>query len=117
MKITWHPLHLINGWKSASNIELETGTPSYAVSGGVVYLTGAIIRPTGSSPTFAMLPKNARPTHQLWIEAYTSTDIPGTVQIAPNGAADALNGESSFVRHQRRRGLPRRVGAPEHRHG
>src|SRR5260370_4886320 len=52
--IRWHALHLRNGWVS-SNGAYQTGSPSYAVSNGVVYLSGSLNQPSGSSSTFAFL--------------------------------------------------------------
>src|SRR5260370_42447214 len=42
---TWHKLTLLNGWKSSPSPH-HSGDPSYAVSAGVVYLSGALDLPT-----------------------------------------------------------------------
>jgi hypothetical protein len=91
-KISWHPLHLINGWKSGSTVSLDTGAPSYAVSGGMVYLTGSLHQPHGADAIFARLPKSIRPAHKLWIEIWTNAAAAGVLFIEPDGMMQAYNG-------------------------
>jgi hypothetical protein len=87
---TWHPLHLVNGWRASS--PGATGVPAYAVQNGVLYLRGGLIanRPKPSVDTFAVLPASVRPSHYLWIScanttvAWTGTAT-GTLLIQPNG--------------------------------
>lgn len=86
-KVSFHSLALLNGWKPAEPaFKGHLGNPAYAVSNGVVYLTGALHQPTGSNTEFARLPKAARPRHTLWFgvfsEAATGTQF---VEIEPNG--------------------------------
>src|ERR1022692_3940776 len=95
-KITWHRLHLINGWKSGSTKPLATGAPSYAVSGGMVYLTGSLHQPHGADAIFAKLPKGARPAHKLWIEIWTNSAA-GTLFIGPDGMMQAYNGGAQVL--------------------
>jgi len=67
--LTWHTLRLTNGWHTlpaGSNF----GSPAWAVSGGIVYLRGAIQGGAGSD--LATLPSGARPRHNLWICYVTS---------------------------------------------
>jgi len=63
-KITWHHLKLINGWKSAQKEYGENwGYPSYAISNGVVYLSGAISNSAGpNNEAVAVLPRGYRPS-------------------------------------------------------
>lgn len=91
-KIIWHPLHLVNGWKSGSTSSLDTGAPSYAISGGIVYLTGSLRQPHGADDIFATLPKGARPAHKLRIETWTHSATPGVLFIEPNGMMQTYNG-------------------------
>lgn len=94
--VTWHKLTLINGWQSSQSV-YGTGNPSYAISGGVVYLSGSLHGGTGS--TFAVLPKAARPAQLLYMTVYTSGGTYGTLLIKPDGetvahstpSADATN--------------------------
>jgi hypothetical protein len=82
--VTQHKLALLNGWKSAQTPS-GTGTFSYAVKGGVVYLSGGIKQPSGTSGLVAVLPQAARPVHNLWITVYTSSGTVGTLQIQRTG--------------------------------
>ena len=92
---TWHPINLINGWKSASKSTLVTGTPAWALSNGVVYLRGAVEQPNPSgSYVFGQLPKSARPTRDLYIEVFTSSDVPGTLYIGAKGTLEVFLGNS-----------------------
>jgi hypothetical protein len=85
--VTWHALALKNGWKSAQHhLPGETGNPSWAVQGGVVYLSGSIYQSRGSKNEFAVLPSAARPSHALYISVYTQGDTNGTIYIKPTGA-------------------------------
>jgi hypothetical protein len=82
-----HQLKLLNGWQS-SQPAYDTGNPAYAISHGVVYLSGSL-NTAGSSPFAFMLPKAARPTHVLFIPVYTfdGTDS-GVIEILPQGEVD-----------------------------
>jgi hypothetical protein len=90
----WHPLPLINGWKSASQSNLVTGTPAWALSNGVVYLRGAIKQPNPGSATFAQLPPNAWPGKALYIQVWTASDTPGILYVSPDGTMDAYTGNA-----------------------
>lgn len=93
-----HKLALYNGWQSAQGL-YNTGDPSYTVSDGVVYLSGSIYQPSGTSEIFAVLPKAARPKHTLYIQVmvYTpdNTAHAGTLLIEPDGAMEAYSQTSS----------------------
>ena len=82
--VTWHRITGINGWHSAES-RYSTGNPSWAVKGGVVYLSGSILRSTGTSALFGVLPTQARPSHKMWFTVYTLDDTTGTVYIYPSG--------------------------------
>ena len=82
--ITFHALHLINHWMTGGSPGVRA--PSYALSGGVVYLTGGMDQNAGSSTKFAILPKGDRPAHTLWFSAFTANGLPGSVEIMPDGA-------------------------------
>jgi len=64
---------------------LQTGDPSYSIVGGVVYLSGAMVRALGTGDEFAVLPPGARPAHTLYVKAWMSAFAVGTVQIRPDG--------------------------------
>src|SRR5690349_1865073 len=55
-----HKLALKNGWVSSQG-QYSTGDPSYAVSGGVVYLSGSLHQASGTNQVFAVLPPGDRP--------------------------------------------------------
>jgi hypothetical protein len=87
VKIHWTALHLINGWTSGKNYykssRLNTGSPAYAVLNGVVYLSGSVDT-TNSSITgdaFTVLPKGARPAHELSIAAVGELEPFGTPAV------------------------------------
>lgn len=82
--LTWHKLFAINGWNSAQS-RYGTGDPSWAVSNGVVYLSGSVKRGSGTSTLFAQLPPQARPAHNIWLTVYTLNESSGTLEIKPNG--------------------------------
>jgi hypothetical protein len=92
--LTWHPLTLLHGWKSASASNLVRGIPAWAVRGGVVYLRGGIKQPSPGSETFALLPKSARPARNLYIEVQTADEAPGILYIGANGTMDAYGGNA-----------------------
>jgi hypothetical protein len=77
-----HSLKLEHGWLSDQGI-YGTGNPGYAVSGGVVYLSGSLHG--GTKPVALVLPKAARPPHELYRSVYTLDGSTGTVVIRPNG--------------------------------
>ncbi|HWF79921.1 MAG TPA: hypothetical protein VN695_05000 [Streptosporangiaceae bacterium] len=79
-----HKLTLENGWTSSQSV-YGTGDPSYAVSGGVVYLSGSL-HTSGTSQLATVLPKAARPAHRMVVAVYTFDDIDvGWVDIMPTG--------------------------------
>ena len=83
-KIIRHKLALLPGWTS-EKAALQTGDPSYSIVGGVVYLSGAMVRALGTGDEFAVLPPGARPAHTLYVKAWMSAFAVGTVQIRPDG--------------------------------
>ena len=58
--VTWHKLTLLNGWHPAQETP-GTGTPSWAVKNGIVYLSGGLTQPVAGPDQFATLPAAARP--------------------------------------------------------
>jgi hypothetical protein len=83
-KITWHALALVNGWHAAGKAPVA-GPPSYTVSNGVVYLTGVADRAKPSTSALAVLPKAARPVHDLWFSAFNLSEQGGYVEVESNG--------------------------------
>ncbi len=89
-----HKVSLLNGWVSSQPI-YSTGDPSYAISNGVVYLSGSM-HTGGSSPLAFILPKAARPLHPMFISMYTFEGTsPGVVEIEPQGEVDVSGGNST----------------------
>jgi hypothetical protein len=87
--VTWHKLGTTGGWHGPPG-HLGEGDPSWAVAGGVVYLTGTLIRSRGGAAApFAVLPERARPSHTLFISVLTYHGAAGTLVIHPNGRAFA----------------------------
>ena len=83
--LIWHRLALLNGWKPEPR-SLNFGQPAYAVSGGIVYLRGAMHQPVPGSPVFAHLPLGARPADNLWIIIYTNAaSAAGGLYIGADG--------------------------------
>jgi hypothetical protein len=83
--LTWHSLHTINGWQSAASY--GTGNPAWAVSKGVVYLSGSVGQGVLSNNVyFANLPRPARPSRVVIVPTYTYSDTSGWLEIYPNGA-------------------------------
>ncbi len=77
-------LTLKGGWTSSQSA-YGTGNPSYAISGGVVYLSGSM-HTGGSSQLAAVLPAAARPAHRMVILVYTFQGVaPGALEIMPTG--------------------------------
>jgi hypothetical protein len=93
-KITLHSIPLKNGWRSAQSV-YGTGNPSYTVQNGIVYLTGSVHKPTAGSDEVGVLPKAARPGHDLYLPAYTLDATEGTVLIEPNGKIFAYGASSN----------------------
>lgn len=96
--VTWHKLTLINGWTSSQNV-YGTGNPRYAISGGVVYLSGSLH--AGTSTSFAVLPKAARPAHWLYMTAgrgVVSDRLDHSAQTRPDERVDL---RPDPVRHRR----------------
>ncbi len=93
--VTWHPITLANGWTSASKSTLLTGTPSYAISGGVVYLRGAVKQPNpDGSSIVAQLPKAAWPARNLYLQVFTNADVAGILYVGDNGTMEAYAGNA-----------------------
>jgi len=91
--VTFHKLTLIGGWKSLGE------SPRYAVSAGVVCLSGSMHQTIANGPlVFAVLPAGARPAHTLDIGLYTSnraqpsTGAEGVLVIGTNGDMSAFQG-------------------------
>lgn len=82
--IGWHRLKLLSGWTPL--YAPDYGYPSYAVSNGVLYLSGILSAAKSDDPEIAVLPKGARPTHYLWL-TYTNFggDNIGEMEIQADG--------------------------------
>ncbi len=87
--VSWHNISLRNGWKS-SNSTYDTGNPRVSLQNGIVYLSGSM-HGSGGSKTFAVLPKQYRPAHNLYITVYTFGDTSGTLYIGHNGIMNAYS--------------------------
>jgi hypothetical protein len=97
--VTWHRLRLLHGWKTGHTKLFNLATPAYAISGGVVYLDGGVKQPAGSNDEFAVLPRAARPKHDLFITVFSGdgTGTPGTLLILPNGTMRAYSGGARTI--------------------
>src|SRR5215469_4348700 len=80
--VTWHNLTLMNGWQAASG----RGLPAYAISNGVVYMTGGLTQPSNGPEEFAVLPKAARPSHAMYrsVDGFAGAEV--TLFILPDGS-------------------------------
>jgi hypothetical protein len=76
-------LKLKNGWRTDQGT-FGTGDPSYAIHGGIVYVSGSLTGGKLASPA-AVLPKAARPAHVIWMSVYAFAGATGAVEILPNG--------------------------------
>jgi hypothetical protein len=96
--VTWHALGLAHGWKSAQHA-YGTGNPSWAVQGGVVYLSGSLRQGAGAfNDVFAVLPSAARPSHALYVSVYTLSGHHANLLIQPSGKMSAYgNSARSFT--------------------
>ncbi len=88
--VTWHNISLRNGWTSSNSI-YATGNPRVSLQNGIVYLSGSLHQNTPGSYTFAVLSKQYRPAHNLYITIYTNGDTSGTLYIGHNGTMDAYS--------------------------
>ncbi|HEY1618027.1 MAG TPA: hypothetical protein VGG25_10440, partial [Streptosporangiaceae bacterium] len=87
-----HRLTLQNGWQSSQST-YQTGNPSYAVSHGVVYLSGSLHG--GKSELAFVLPKAARPAHLMNISVYTMDGSIGWLTIRSTGQVRIGGGGSA----------------------
>jgi len=85
-------LTLKNGWTSGC---CSAGAPRAGVSGGVVYLAGAIAGTSATSSVFARLPLNDRPAHNMWLPVYTLDGTEGSLFIGPDGTMEAFGGSAT----------------------
>ncbi len=89
LTLTTQSLTLLNGWQSEQSV-YDTGDPAVAVSNGVVYLSGSARRSSGSQSILAQLPAAYRPSHWLFLPAYTLNGTEGSLNISPQGNVYAL---------------------------
>jgi hypothetical protein len=88
--VTWHRLTLRDGWQSSQG-QWGSGSPSWAVRNGTVYLSGSLHQAAGTRPEFALLPKAARPSHRQYISVYTNGFTVGHIDVFPSGLLDATS--------------------------
>jgi hypothetical protein len=81
-------LGLEHGWVSSQPV-YGTGDPSYAISGGVVYLSGSL-HSSGTSHVATLLPKAARPAQPLFVQVYENAGSTGWLQILPTGQVEVF---------------------------
>jgi len=91
--MTVHKLGLEHGWASSQS-NYGTGDPSYAISDGVVYLSGSMHQNTGTAHVAALLPKAARPAQVLHILTYNFDGDSGYLQIMPTGQIEAFGADA-----------------------
>lgn len=85
--VSWNSLTLINGWAS-ENHDFASGNPKVAIQSNIVYLSGSLNQPSGTSTTFTILPSQFRPAHNMWITVYTYAGTSGTLFISHTGEMD-----------------------------
>ncbi len=87
-KITWHYLSLKKPWAPVAKA-YGVGRPAYAVSNSIVYVTGVANRTNQSlliPAVVGVLPKGARPSHNLWFESYNYAAAgESSIEVSPNG--------------------------------
>ena len=91
--VSWTSLTLVNGWVS-ENAAFASGNPKVAQQNGIVYLSGSLAQPSGTSDQFATLPSADRPAHNMWITVYTVDGSSGTLFIGHDGTMDANSSSS-----------------------
>src|SRR5579862_4554132 len=92
---SWQPLTLENGWQSDQSV-YQTGDPAFCAEGdGMVYLSGSLTQPTGTSSAFAVLPSYAAPAHREYMSVYTYGGTNGVLRIWPDGTLFAYFGKAS----------------------
>jgi hypothetical protein len=91
----WHRLSLLHNWHSSAAV-YGTGSPSFAVTNGVVYLSGSLHHAPNGHSEFAVLPSWARPKHALYISVYANSEAIGTLYIGGgNGQMEAYSPDGS----------------------
>ena len=89
---TWAPITLVNGWHSEQGA-FDTGDPSACLEAdGMVYLSGSVAAPSGSSSEFGTLPVWDWPTHNLYFDVYTLNGSYGVLRIDTDGTMWAYGG-------------------------
>jgi hypothetical protein len=91
--VSWTSLSLINGWAS-ENGAFQSGNPKVAEQNNIVYLSGSLAQPSGTSDQFATLPSSFRPSHNMWITVYTDAGTSGTLFIGHDGTMEAFSSAS-----------------------
>lgn len=85
-------LALRNGWQSSQPV-YGTGDPSYAVSRGVVYLSGSLH--DGTSVVATVLPKAARPPRLMYVSVYEFDGSTGFLKILPTGQVEVFGTDAT----------------------
>ena len=95
--VNWQALSLQSPWSAAEAQwcqQYAVNGPAWAVSGGVVYLTGWMIAsPNGGEVT--VLPPEARPTHTLYLTLNQGPAPHVSLEIQPNGAMSVFGNASA----------------------
>ena len=81
--LTWHRLPINKGWR---------GSLKYAVSNGVVYLSGLVQNHSLGTPDVTRLPRGARPTSQDLVMPVAMSNGVGTIDVLSNGEVLRLIG-------------------------
>ena len=80
----WHNLTLTGGWTYGGWDSYHAAY--YKDSQGIVHLRGSAAGGSTMAPAFR-LPRNARPSHTLWLQVYANNGTSGGLEIQPNGDA------------------------------
>jgi hypothetical protein len=93
-RIRSHALTIGSGWESGQSV-FSSGNPAYAISHGVVYLSGSLEGTEADPPLGALtLPRAARPKHSMFLTVYTFSGSTGTLVILPTGQLDVYGSEA-----------------------
>lgn len=92
--IKGHALPLTNGWTSSQS-QFNSGDPSYAISKGVVYLSGSLHGGSAGTTAFT-IPNGIRPAHLVYLAIYTDdSGLGGTLVLHPDGQAEIFGSQAS----------------------
>jgi hypothetical protein len=107
----WTGLSLLHNWTWEEDGDCWTAeaAPSYYVSGGIVYLAGALTHGASTPGPFAVLPAGARPSHTLYLtvnglgqgdQPYLEIDPQGNMFLSPVSGPALVTGSLDGISFQ-----------------